>query len=357
MTKPSVLHIIDGLTRGGAERLLVDVINAMPGFTHHLLSISSKLDLADQLPAGLPLTHLGFTGKKDSLKAIRQIRRYIRENKIDLVHSHLALANVFARIATPRAIPLFVSLHSQNGIRLFKNRWSLPSMVERFSYRKRHALIAVSQTVLDDYAKYVGIKGPTHVLHNFVEDKFFARGPRHYETGNGLRMVSVGTIKAAKNYSFLVEAFKGLPHNCTLDIYGEGPLKEGLQDQIDQAKVNIRLCGGRTDIASIYQDYDLFVMSSSVEGHPVALVEAMASGLPALLSDIPVLHEATAEKGLFFSLDDPASFREKIHAILAGSVSLNEFAAHNHRLASETARKEQYLQRLAEIYRAALNRS
>lgn len=356
MAKPAVLHIIDGLTRGGAERLLVDVINAMPGFTHHLVSISSKLDLADQLPEGLPLTSLGFRGKKDSFSAIRKIRKYIRENKIELVHSHLALANVLARIATPRDIPLFVSLHSQNGIRLFRNRWSLPSMVERYTYAKRHSLIAVSKTVLDDYDKYVGIKGDAHVLHNFVEDKFFAAAPRNFVPGNALRMVSVGTIKAAKNYEFLVEAFKGLPPNCSLDIYGGGPLKESLQEKIASANVNIRLCGPRTDIASIYPEYDLFVMSSTVEGHPVALVEAMASGLPALLSDIPVLHEATGGKGLFFSLQDPAAFREKVKDIQSGSISLNEYAAHNHHLAGQSARKEQYLQKLTDIYLAALNR-
>lgn len=354
MVRREILHIIDSLGTGGAERLLVEIITCTPYYSHHVISLSNKLDLSEQLPKQVPLISLGFTGKKDTFSAIRKIRRYILSRNIDIVHSHLAMANVLARVATPRGKVLFNSLHSQNGIRLFRNPWSIASIVERWTYSKRHRLIAVSQAVLNDYQKYIGVKGASFVLYNFVADKFFAPNPHSFNHEQGLRMISVGTLKPAKNYSFLVEAFKGLPEDCVLDIYGDGPLKESLQREIMDAKVNIRLCGGRTDIEKLYQSYDLFVMSSIVEGHPVALVEAMAAGMPALLSDIPVLHETTGGKGLFFALDDPADFRQKVLGILSGSILLNGYASHNHQLASNTARKQQYLLKLDSIYEDAL---
>ncbi|MCR6722489.1 MAG: glycosyltransferase family 4 protein [Chitinophagaceae bacterium] len=213
----------------------------------------------------------------------------------------------------------------------------------------------MSEVVLDDYRRYIGVKGPATVLHNFVADRFFSQAPRHWAPGKPLKLISVGTLKPAKNYAFLIRACKKLPQYCTLDIYGDGPLKEELQDLIEKEKAPVRLCGGRSDIDTLLPLYDVFVMSSSVEGHPVALVEAMASGLPAIMSDIPVLHEATGGKGIYFSLEKPEAFTNAIRDILDGKTDLNEFAVHNHQYAQQTARKEGYLNRLMELYESTLN--
>ncbi|MCR6722488.1 MAG: glycosyltransferase [Chitinophagaceae bacterium] len=114
-----LLHIIDSLNTGGAERLLVDVINGLNGVEHHVLTISDQQELSGCLPPDVQISGIGFRSKKDIPQAIRKIRTYIRQHKIALVHSHLAMANVLARFGTPAEIPLINSLHSQNGMRLF----------------------------------------------------------------------------------------------------------------------------------------------------------------------------------------------------------------------------------------------
>ena len=79
-----------------------------------------------------------------------------------MVHSHLVLANLLARLATPSQVPLFNSLHNLNGEKIFFRRWSLATILEKLFYRKDHHLIAVSKAVLDDYQKIHWPEGTGH---------------------------------------------------------------------------------------------------------------------------------------------------------------------------------------------------
>jgi glycosyltransferase involved in cell wall biosynthesis len=350
-----LLHVIDGLTRGGAETLLVSIINNLPEHEHHLICLSDNAPLEVDLPAYCHFTKLGFKKKTDTIRLVKFIRNYISVHKIEIVHSHLVMANIISRLATPRHIPLFNSLHNLNGKKIFKSPLSWQRLAEKLTYKKRHNIIAVSQAVLDDYNHYIGVKGSAIVLYNFVDDRFFANEPQIKKIGNTLRLVAVGNLKEQKNYGFLINAFKGLPKNITLDIYGDGPLKPEIAKLIEESGAPITLKGIRRDIQNVLPEYDLYVMSSHFEGHPIALLEAMACGMPALVSDIPVLREATGGTGLFFTLADTNEFTNSVNAILAGKIDLSAYAVHNLKHANDVARKSNYLRTIIEIYRSSKN--
>lgn len=352
-----VLHIIDSLEIGGAERLLVGVVNSLAGFEHHIICLSDKNTLRHLLNPEHKFKSLGFKTKKDFFRCVRTIRRYIRENGINIVHSHLVMANIIARLATPKKIPLFNSLHNLNGVKLFASRTSWQHLVEKMTYRKRHFTISVSQAVLDDYTKYIGLKGPSVVLYNFADDRFFSEKPADRKDTDSLRMVAVGSFKPQKNFSFLIHAMKGLPGNVTLDIYGDGALRKQLEGEISESNVAVRLMGVHNSIHEVLKEYDLYVMSSKYEGHPVALLEAMAAGMPALVADIPVLKEATGGKGLFFSLDNFESFQKLVLGIVKNEIDLKSHASYNHAFANRVARKDKYMESLASLYRNALKES
>jgi glycosyltransferase involved in cell wall biosynthesis len=100
-----------------------------------------------------------------------------------------------------------------------------------------------------------------------------------------------------------------------VDIYGEGDLRNELQQQIDENKVNVHL-KGRYDISSkLYNDYDLFIMTSKIEGMPVALIEALTSGMPSLLPDhLPVMKELAEDSAWYFnSIEELAQLLENIN--------------------------------------------
>src|SRR5690606_11671073 len=113
-----------------------------------------------------------------------------------------------------------------------------------------------------------------------------------------------------------------------------------------QLNVNVNLRGSHPAIEKILGNYDLFLMSSLYEGHPIALVEAMASGLPALVTDIPVLREATSNHGLFYSPGNHEEFVKVMKDIASGSIDINPYATHNLGYANKIGRKSRYLSTL-----------
>ena len=106
------------------------------------------------------------------------------------------------------------------------------------------------------------------------------------------RIVTVGRLEEQKNFSMLIDAFRIVKNNhqeLTLDVYGEGTLRQQLQDQIDTLGLHdsIKLCGRTNDIVDTLTEHYLFIMSSNFEGMPNALMEAMGVGLPCISTDCP----------------------------------------------------------------------
>ncbi|HYC40315.1 MAG TPA: glycosyltransferase, partial [Chitinophagaceae bacterium] len=207
-----------------------------------------------------------------------------------------------------------------------------------------------SREVLRDFDEQVGLKGRSTVLYNFVDENFFAPEPKQEFSRGALRMVAVGNLREQKNYFYLLEAFQHLPQAVSLDIYGEGPLRPAMEEFIVRNNLAVRLCGLSDRLHLLLRDYDLFVMSSLYEGQPLALLEAMASGLPALLSDIPVLREVAGNDALYFDISDPQSFCARVKELMEGKGSLSQLARGLHRRAREFAHQHQYFERLNRLY-------
>ena len=91
-------------------------------------------------------------------------------------------------------------------------------------------------------------------------------------------------------------------------------------------------------------------MSSHFEGQPLALLEAMACGLPVLLSDIPELREVGGSNALYFDLGDPNSLVEKIYEIMNGLHDLSRMADVGYSFSAENAKMDKYMQKLKSLY-------
>jgi glycosyltransferase involved in cell wall biosynthesis len=175
--------------------------------------------------------------------------------------------------------------------------------------------------------------------------------------GRPIRMVAVGMLKEQKNYFYLIEAFRKLDGaDIRLDIYGEGPLRAKLQAAIDRYDLPITLKGKRGDIYNVLPEYDLYVMSSAYEGFGIAPVEAMAVGLPALLSDLPVLREVSGGNALFFDPANPADLVAILERIMAGEVDLKRLSAGGISLAESRYQRSAYVEKLGNLYSELIGR-
>lgn len=347
--KIKILHIIDTLSVGGAEKILVSTINGLPEFEHHLIYLASPDDLLGEVNKECRVLKLKWRSRFSFINDIFIIRKYIKENQISIVHSHLFIATIIARLATPADVKFFTTIHNRPSKSYLKNR-PLFRLFEKITYKRRHKLIAVSKTVLDDYNECIGLKGPGIVVNNFIEDKFFRQEIKSLSKDKKLRLVSVGNLHYQKNYPYLFTVFKNLPSSISLDIYGWGDMKMQFQKEIEKSKLNIRLCGVRHDIEKILLNYDAFILASHYEGQPLVVLEAMASGIPVILSDIASLREVTNGHALFFDINDPSDLRKKLIAVLNNEIDLEELTKTNLLRAEQVARKERYLTELKCLY-------
>ena len=352
MQQANILHVIDTLGVGGAEKVMIGSIKSLPDFNHHVVYLGGSNALQSHIPANCQISQLNYRSKLDMLRCAWKLRRYIKKHNIQIVHSHLFMATIIARIACPKKVKLFTTIHSLPSKNYFADS-AIAKWMEKLTYRKHHHNIAICHEVFNDYNNCVGIKGPYTILYNYVEDVYYAKEYRKANFTTQFRLVAIGNLKKAKNYSYLIEAFKAMPKNISLDIYGAGPLHDILQEQIETHQLNVRLCGVRDDIHNVLPQYDAFIMSSIFEGQPISLLEAMACGMPAILSDIPVLREVTNNKAIFYKLDDTSDLISKMSAIAAGKVDLDDYARSNFERVQRIASKDNYMHTLTRLYTAS----
>jgi len=295
---------------GGAELLLKNTIEVLPEFDHLVVYFFEREELIEAFRNnGTEVICLQHKNWRTLPSTLFKLNTLIRKRKPILVHSHLFYSTICTRLATPAPVPLVSTLHSIYSEDAFaKNFKSL--LAARLTLKKRHSLIAVSEYVLKDYLDYVPFKGKRFVLYNFLPDAMFQNQLPSPAQGT-IKLVAVGNLKEAKNYPYLLEVFNYLK-GVSLDIYGEGFLEKELTNSIEKEKLNVRLCGSANNIPGLFQHYDYFIQASSHEGFGLSVIEAMASGIPVVLSEIPVFREITNGLAHFFPLNNARQAAENL---------------------------------------------
>ncbi|MBS1630823.1 MAG: glycosyltransferase [Bacteroidetes bacterium] len=353
MPSQTIIHVINSLGVGGAEVLLVNTIRLLPEYNHVLVTLGPEAellaDIEPQLEAFYCLNALAVSAWP---KGIIKLRGIIRKHQPLLVHAHLQVAGILARLSCPKRIPLFYTLHSPYSVDAFSvNKYSL--RLERLVAGPWHHLIGVSELALADYQRHVPRSGSGDVVFNMVAAPFFAAARNiSYEPGQQLRCVSVGNLKRAKNYAYSLQAFaklKSLP--VSLDIYGAGADETNLKELIEREKLQqVCLKGKSTQVAAILPQYQLYIISSSYEGFGLAPLEAMALGLPTIVSDIPVFREVMGDAALYFSLDDDQQLADILSGIVSGRIVLDTMATKGRERALQIAHPDTYIRSLKAVY-------
>jgi len=355
MEKKLIIHIIDSLSLGGAEILLRNTLDLLTEYDHLVIYFQEGNDIRPGFPSTTRFVQIRYKGWGDVFKTVMRLRAIIRNENPLLVHSHLLLSSVLARLATPRNISLVNTLHSIYSIDAFrKNRKSL--WVERKTLKKHHSLVGVSRFVLDDYLSFVPFKGKRYVLYNFLPDRFFQTTKNTRNEHEDLKCIAVGNLKEAKNYQYLLEIMAAISSSpVTLDIYGDGSLKKILQEEIDKKKLRVRLCGTSDDTPAIFSEYDLFIQASSHEGFGLSVIEAIAAKLPLFVSDIPIFREITSELAHFFPLNDSGRAVAILHSLIKNTEMRNLYIDEAYKMAKEKYSQAGYHSQLLKIYTSALS--
>lgn len=355
--KKTIVHIIDSLGRGGAETMLVAVTRQLKDYNNIIVTLNTNNEFGEELecknifclhmhsPLQLPI-------------AAFKLKKILKEQQVDLVHSHLFWSTVVARLGVSKKIPLITTIHafvaSSIEYRPFKMR-----MIERYTYKIRKSkILAVAKGALEEYFRFIKVQPHNaQTLYTFVDPAVFNESNHHAQstTASHFKLVSVGNLKEQKNHQFLIDAFKLLKdENIHLDIYGKGPLQNILQKQIDEHQLNIHLKGQVANIQQLLPGYNLFVMSSLYEGFALSVLEAMAMGMPLLLSDINSFREQCADTANYFSLKSPVEFATKLKELLHDDVQLKKLGESAKKRVLENFTLSKHMEQLQQIYTASL---
>jgi glycosyltransferase involved in cell wall biosynthesis len=315
-----VLHVIDSLGRGGAERLLADLAPEL--IARHIetevISLTDTVPLAGPLrERGVKVWSLGFEGTLYSVSELLRIgtrlRKYLRAVSFDIVHSHLHTADLICRLFVPEGIKLVSTAHSTDSWWYESKRlgsigltW-IDAGLGRVSGTRR---IAVSEKVAAEAVRVLRVQRPRiRVIYNGIPvARFSAERP---ESAKIQRIIQVGRFVPEKGHATSLEAFSLVLQDhpeIELFLVGEGKEEARLRELATRLGIesSVSFIGARDDIPVQLSQSDLFWMPSAWEGLPIACLEAMAANLPVIASKVGGLQEIV-EHGVSGFLIEPGS--------------------------------------------------
>lgn len=240
--------------------------------------------------------------KKNNILSYKQLKEIIDKNRYDIIHCHTPVGAMLARLAAKKSRKNGTKvIYTAHGFHFFKGapllNWLIYFPVEFICSFFTDVLITINQEDYHlakkimrakqiEYVPGVGIDVDKH--QNVQVDKIAKRK----ELGipeNAVMLLSVGELSYRKNHQVVIQALEKLKdRNLHYCIVGQGDLEMYLKNMAKGLELEhqVHFLGFRNDINQICKVSDIFVFPSLQEGLPVALMEAMASGLPVICSDI-----------------------------------------------------------------------
>jgi glycosyltransferase involved in cell wall biosynthesis len=328
-----ILFLIKGLGRGGAEQIVATA-------ARHVDRARFDYEVAYLLPwknafvkeiedAGLRVHCLdGANG----LAWVARLRRLAQARRIDLIHAHSPVAAIGARVALggrrrPRRV------YTEHNV--WERYHRATYLANALTFSRNDHVFAVSDHVRKSIAYPRSLRWrsmpPVETLFHGIDHEAASR----WATGDGVReelgippsAAVVGTVANLKSHKrldrMLAAATRVRRHmpEVRFVIVGTGPREAQLREEVVRSGLEgtVMFTGFREDAQRVASQFDVFALSSEHEGLSIALIEAMALGKPAVVTDVGGLAEVVTDgvEGFRVPSDDPQALAEAIERLLA----------------------------------------
>jgi glycosyltransferase involved in cell wall biosynthesis len=316
---PLVLHVFPTFAVGGAQVRFAAIANHFgAAFRHTIVSLDGNLACRERLDPNLDVTFSSVAATKNAmLSNAWRFRRLLRDWKPDMLVTYnwgaieFALANI---------APVTRDLHVVDGFGPEERASQIPRrvLVRRLALRRTPVVLPSRNLVRIATETW---KLPPRVIHyvpNGIDLARFATDGAHRNAGE-LVIGTVAALREEKNIARLVRAFATLPSG-RLVIVGDGPQRPALEALAASLGVadRVQFAGHHQDPSPFYAGFDIFALSSDTEQMPLAVIEAMASGLPVVatnVGDVPLM--VAQENAIFITPLDDAALAGAL-AVMAG---------------------------------------
>lgn len=320
---PLVAHVFPTFAVGGAQVRFAAIANHFgPAFRHIVVSLDGDLSCRERLRPDLDVTFPEPGATKNAMLANAwRFRKQLRDWRPDVLVTcnwgaiEFALANI---------VPVTRHMHVVDGFGPEERNTQIPRrvLVRRIALGRSPVVLPSRNLVriVRDVWK-LPPKIIRYVPNGIDLDRFATDGAQR-----DLSAPVIGTVAALreeKNLPRLLRAFATLPAG-RLVIVGDGPQRAALEALAASLRVaeRVRFAGHHQDTASFYAQFDIFALSSDTEQMPLSVIEAMASGLPVVSTDVgDVRLMVAAENAPFLAERDDASMAAALGALATNSAS------------------------------------
>lgn len=298
---------------------------------------------------GVNIIHVPIPRKITEIKKIfysyKTVKKYCDSNKYQIVHCHSPIGGVIARLSAKKLRKQGTKvIYTAHGFHFFKGaplkNWLIFYPVEKICSKITDVIITINKedyefakkhmnTASIKYIPGVGIDVDHFSLKNFDKNEY--KKKLNVEMDDIL-LFSVGELNQNKNHEIIIKALAKINNNhLHYFIAGQGEKKEYLLDLAKNLGVNVHLLGYRSDITELLNTVDIFLLPSFREGLSVALMEAMAAGLPCIVSDIRGNRDLVKKDkgGYLCNPNFEIQFADSINKLLIDSEKCEQFKTYN----------------------------
>jgi glycosyltransferase involved in cell wall biosynthesis len=330
-----ILQLLSSTGYHGSESMAAELVQQL-----HELGVTVDIGVLDNsgrgdqhiLEVAAPYFRHGVVvpcnGQLD-LKTIRMLRRYVSEHRIDIVHSHKYKTTFYGLMACRgQACRVIATYHNwlddTPALRMY-------SVLDKYLARYCDAVVGVSKPVTQELRRHARPERIFQISNGVDIDLYrraipLADAKRALDLPNDSLVVGfVGRLSAQKGVAYLLRALADLPDIVRRQTYaviaGDGEHRAVLSEEVHMLGIadHVRFLGTRRDTPAIYSAMDLFVLPSEVEAFPMVIIEAMASGVPVVASDVGDVRRIIEHgiTGFVVTPRDVKDLREKICLLLS----------------------------------------
>jgi glycosyltransferase involved in cell wall biosynthesis len=334
-----VLHILPTFGVGGAEQMAAHLMTGIAesrNVAAASLYASMNSSIEQRLTgAGIPLWHLGKHGGFDP-RMFSALDRVVRRTRPHVVHTHMSVLRYALPGLLLRSVP--VVIHTLHNLAEHETD-TFGRVVNWFAFRGRVLPIAISQEVAASMKRVYGLECHAIVPNGIPVDRYRCSsgdrlGWRAKErfAQDAVLFTSVARLEPQKNPMLMVRAFASLDEpRAHLVMLGEGSLREEVVNYITERKLSdrVHLLGKRMDIPECLAASDVFVLSSNWEGNPLAVMEAMAGGLPVIGTTVGGVPELvrSGQHGILVNPGNDGAFADAMRILLSNPDKRQAMAA------------------------------
>jgi glycosyltransferase involved in cell wall biosynthesis len=321
-----ILHIHSTFSLGGKEARAVRLMNAFGDHARHTIisTVPDALGARDAIDPAIqvefPEDHPPVVGKP-AIGRYRDLARYMRGFDLVLTYNWGAMDAVGARRLFAKGMKLPPLVHHEDGFNEDEASGQKPARVwfRRVMLGAARAVVVPSTTL--ERIALTSWRQPRSRVHRIANGIAFER----YQSsppGDELVVGTIAGLRAVKNLPRLVRAFAASGIDGRLVMVGSGPEDGAIQAEAVRRDVadRLELPGFNPDPASALRTFDIFALSSDSEQQPISVIEAMATGLPVVATDVGDIRSMVSEENLPFII---AADREDLYAAALARLASN----------------------------------